>query len=82
MPSRASRRRSSSRAHRRIAAIILETVPGTAGIMVPPPGFLRGVREICDRYGIVYIADEVMAGFGRTGSWFAYQHHRRHAPTS
>ena len=58
-----------------IAAIILETVPGTAGIMVPPPGFLRGVREICDRYGIVYIADEVMAGFGRTGEWFAYQAH-------
>jgi len=53
------------------AAIILETVPGTAGIMVPPPGYLAGVREICDRYGIVYIADEVMAGFGRTGKWFA-----------
>jgi taurine---2-oxoglutarate transaminase len=58
-----------------IAAIILETVPGTAGIMVPPAGFLQGVREICDRYGIVYIADEVMAGFGRTGEWFAYQGH-------
>ena len=58
-----------------IAAIILETVPGTAGIMVPPAGFLQGVREICDRYGIVYIADEVMAGFGRTGEWFAYQAH-------
>ena len=58
-----------------IAAIILETIPGTAGIMVPPPGFLRGVRQICDRYGIVYIADEVMCGFGRTGSWFAYQDH-------
>ncbi len=58
-----------------IAAIILETIPGTAGIMVPPPGFLAGVRAICDRYGIVYIADEVMAGFGRTGAWFAYQDH-------
>ena len=57
------------------AAIILETVPGTAGIMVPPKGFLKGVREICDRYGIVYIADEVMCGFGRTGAWFAYQDH-------
>jgi taurine--2-oxoglutarate transaminase len=57
------------------AAIILESVPGTAGIMVPPKGFLKGVREICDRYGIVYIADEVMCGFGRTGSWFAYQDH-------
>jgi taurine--2-oxoglutarate transaminase len=43
--------------------------------MVPPKGFLAGVREICDRYGIVYIADEVMCGFGRTGSWFAYQDH-------
>jgi taurine--2-oxoglutarate transaminase len=58
-----------------IAAIILESIPGTAGIMVPPPGYLRGVRELCDRYGIVYIADEVMAGFGRTGAWFAYQQH-------
>jgi len=45
------------------AAIVLETIPGTAGIMVPPKGFLAGVREICDRYGIVYIADEVMCGF-------------------
>ncbi len=53
------------------AAIILESVPGTAGIMVPPPGYLAGVREICDRYGMVFIADEVMAGFGRTGKWFA-----------
>jgi taurine--2-oxoglutarate transaminase len=58
-----------------IAAVILETIPGTAGIMVPPPGYLKGVRELCDRYGIVYIADEVMCGFGRSGSWFAYQQH-------
>jgi taurine--2-oxoglutarate transaminase len=58
-----------------IAAIVLETVPGTAGIMVPPKGFLKGVRTLCDRYGIVYVADEVMCGFGRTGSWFAYQQH-------
>ncbi|NDK90023.1 aspartate aminotransferase family protein [Gordonia desulfuricans] len=57
-----------------IAAIILESVPGTAGIMVPPPGYLTGVREICDRHGIVFIADEVMAGFGRTGRWFAFEH--------
>jgi taurine--2-oxoglutarate transaminase len=57
-----------------IAAIILETVPGTAGIMVPPAGYLAGVREICDRYGIVFILDEVMAGFGRTGRWFAADH--------
>lgn len=57
-----------------IAAIILETVPGTAGIMTPPPGYLQGVRDICDRYGIVFILDEVMAGFGRTGKWFAAEH--------
>ncbi|MFE4600677.1 aspartate aminotransferase family protein [Kitasatospora indigofera] len=54
-----------------VAAVILETVIGTAGILVPPPGYLAGVREICDRYGIVFILDEVMAGFGRTGEWFA-----------
>ena len=57
-----------------IAAIILETVPGTAGIMPPPPGYLAGVRELCDRHGIVYIADEVMCGFGRTGAWLAIDH--------
>jgi taurine--2-oxoglutarate transaminase len=57
-----------------IAAIVLEPVPGTAGIMVPPPGYMAGVRELCDRYGIVMIADEVMAGFGRTGKWFAIDH--------
>ncbi len=56
-----------------VAAIILESVPGTAGIMTPPAGYLQGVRDICNKYGIVYIADEVMAGFGRTGNWFAYQ---------
>ncbi len=57
-----------------IAAIVLESIPGTAGIMVPPPGYLQGVRELCDRFGIVYIADEVMAGFGRSGRWFAVEH--------
>lgn len=57
-----------------IAAIVLETIPGTAGVMVPPAGYLQGVRELCDRYGIVLIADEVMAGFGRTGQWFAVEH--------
>jgi taurine--2-oxoglutarate transaminase len=56
------------------AAIVLETIPGTAGIMIPPPGYLAGVRAICDKYGIVFIADEVMAGFGRTGKWFAIDH--------
>ncbi|WP_440712744.1 aspartate aminotransferase family protein [Gordonia sp. FQ] len=56
-----------------IAAILLESIPGTAGIMIPPPGYLRGVRDLCDRYGIVLIADEVMAGFGRAGRWFAFE---------
>ena len=54
-----------------IAAIVLESIPGTAGIMVPPPGYLSGVRDLCDRHGIVLIADEVMSGFGRAGKWFA-----------
>ncbi|MER5629653.1 aspartate aminotransferase family protein [Streptomyces nitrosporeus] len=58
-----------------VAAVVLETVPGTAGIMPPPPGYLAGVREICDRYGIVFVLDEVMTGFGRTGEWFAADHH-------
>lgn len=58
-----------------IAAILLESVPGTAGIMVPPPGYLSGARAICDRYGIKLILDEVMAGFGRTGEWFAFDAH-------
>lgn len=58
-----------------IAAIVLETVPGTAGIMVPPKGYLQGVRALCDRFGIVYVADEVMCGFGRTGAWFAFHQH-------
>ncbi|KDQ68119.1 aspartate aminotransferase family protein [Streptomyces sp. NTK 937] len=57
-----------------VAAVVLETIPGTAGIMPPPPGYLAGVREICDRYGIVFVLDEVMAGFGRTGRWFAADH--------
>ncbi len=57
-----------------IAAILLETVVGTAGVLIPPPGYLEGVRELCDRHGIIWIADEVMCGFGRTGKWFAYEH--------
>jgi taurine--2-oxoglutarate transaminase len=56
-----------------IAGILLETIPGTAGVLVPPPGYLRGVRDLADRYGIVLIFDEVMCGFGRTGGWFAFQ---------
>ncbi len=54
-----------------IAAVVLESIPGTAGIMVPPAGYLSGVRELCDRHGILLVADEVMSGFGRAGRWFA-----------
>ena len=54
-----------------IAAIILETIPGTAGIFAPPPGYLAGVRGLCDEHGILLILDEVMAGFGRAGTWLA-----------
>ena len=57
-----------------IAAIVLETVVGTNGILVPPDGYLAGVRELCDEHGIVMIVDEVMAGFGRCGEWFAVDH--------
>jgi taurine--2-oxoglutarate transaminase len=56
-----------------VAAILMESVPGTAGILVPPAGYLQGVREIADRCGAVLILDEVMAGFGRTGSWLAHE---------
>jgi taurine---2-oxoglutarate transaminase len=57
-----------------IAAIIVEPVVGTNGILVPPDGYLQGLRELCDRYGIWLIADEVMSGFGRTGRWWAVDH--------
>ena len=57
-----------------IAAILLESVTGTNGVIIPPEGYLPGVRQLCDRYGILLIADEVMSGFGRTGKWFAVQH--------
>ena len=53
-----------------IAGLFLETIVGTNGILVPPDGYLQGVREICDRHGIVMVLDEVMTGFGRTGYWF------------
>lgn len=56
-----------------IGAIILESVVGTAGVLVPPPGYLEGVRALCDKYNIVWIADETMSGFARTGKWFAFQ---------
>jgi taurine---2-oxoglutarate transaminase len=58
-----------------IAAVLLETIVGTAGVLIPPPGYLAGVRALCDKYGIVYIADEVMCGFGRAGRWFAFEDH-------
>ncbi len=57
-----------------IAAFILEPVTGTNGILVPPEGYLQGIRALCDRHGILMIADEVMSGFGRTGEWFAVDH--------
>jgi taurine--2-oxoglutarate transaminase len=57
-----------------IAGFILEPVTGTNGILVPPAGYLEGVRKLCDKYGILMIADEVMSGFGRTGEWFAVDH--------
>jgi taurine--2-oxoglutarate transaminase len=56
-----------------VAAVILETVTGTNGIIVPPDGYLQSIREVCDRHGVLLICDEVMAGFGRTGRWFACQ---------
>jgi taurine--2-oxoglutarate transaminase len=57
-----------------VAAVILETVTGTNGIIVPPDGYLQAIREVCDRHGILLITDEVMAGFGRTGTWLAVDH--------
>ncbi|MDF2050366.1 aspartate aminotransferase family protein [Arthrobacter sp. Cr_A7] len=57
-----------------IAGLVLESVTGSSGVIVPPAGYLRGVRELCSRHGIVYIADEVMVGFGRTGAWFGVDH--------
>lgn len=57
-----------------IAAVLVEPVTGTNGIIIPPEGYLQGVRKLCDRYGILLIADEVMSGFGRTGAWFGVDH--------
>jgi taurine--2-oxoglutarate transaminase len=54
-----------------VAAIIVEPVTGTNGVLIPPDGYLQGLRDLCDKYGILLIADEVMAGFGRTGEWFS-----------
>src|SRR5262245_44941420 len=57
-----------------IAAIIVESVVGTNGILIPPDGYMQGLRALCDKHGILLIADEVMAGFGRTGEWFSVNH--------
>ena len=57
-----------------VAAIIIEPVVGTNGILIPPDGYMQGLRALCDKYGILLIADEVMAGFGRTGEWFSVDH--------
>ena len=58
-----------------IAAVLIESIPGTAGVLVPPAGYLAGIRALCDKYGMLLILDEVMAGFGRTGKWFAFHNH-------
>jgi taurine---2-oxoglutarate transaminase len=57
-----------------VAAVVMETVVGTNGVIVPPDGYLPAIREVCDRHGILLVLDEVMAGFGRTGRWFACEH--------
>jgi len=57
-----------------IAAILIESIVGTAGVLIPPKGYLEGVRALCDKHNIMWIADEVMSGFGRAGKWFAFQH--------
>jgi taurine--2-oxoglutarate transaminase len=57
-----------------IAAVLIESVTGTNGIIIPPDGYMQGVRALCDKYHILMIADEVMSGFGRTGEWFAVNH--------
>jgi taurine---2-oxoglutarate transaminase len=60
----------------KIAAFFIEPVTGTNGVLVPPDGFIQGVRDLCTKYGILMVADEVMSGFGRTGEWFAVDHWR------
>jgi len=57
-----------------IAAFFLEPIPGTNGVLIPPDGYLQGIRDLCTKHGILMVADEVMSGFGRTGEWFAVNH--------
>ena len=57
-----------------VSCVIVEPVMATAGCIVPPPGYLAKIREICDRYGVLLISDEVVCGFGRTGRWFGVDH--------
>lgn len=63
-----------------VACILLESLPGTAGVMVPPNGYIQGVRQLCDEFGIQLILDEVMAGFGRTGKWLTLEHYEGVTP--
>ena len=58
-----------------IAAIFVESITGANGVIIPPDGYLQGIRKICDENGILMICDEVMVGFGRTGKWFTYMHY-------
>jgi taurine--2-oxoglutarate transaminase len=58
----------------KISCLVMETIQGGGGVVIPPKGYLKGVRELCTKYGILLVLDEVMVGFGRTGKWFAYQH--------
>ncbi|CAE7211192.1 yhxA, partial [Symbiodinium pilosum] len=57
-----------------IAAILIESIVGGGGVLIPPPGYMEGIRSLCDKYSILMICDEVMVGFGRTGQFFAFQH--------
>ena len=67
---------------KRIAAVFVEPIAGSTGVLVPPAGYLERIREICDRYGILLVFDEVICGFGRTGAAVRGEHLRRHCPTS
>lgn len=57
-----------------VAAVIAEPIQGAGGVIIPPPAYLRGLRELCDRHDMLFITDEVITGFGRTGRWFGMEH--------